>query len=392
MGLFEKLFPRQTVRRQVEEYFKTLTAYRPAFTSWHGAIYESELVRAAIDTRARHISKMEVTFTGAAKPYLQRQLRIAPNEWQTWSQFLYRLSTILDNQNSAFLVPVFGQYGEVTGVFPVLPSKCEIVQTADGVPYLRYTFVTGEKASIERELCGLMTKFQYKDDFFGESNSALAPTMDLIHTQDQGIKEAIKNGATFRFMAKLNNFSKPEDLAKERKRFSRENFEAEDGGGLLLFPNTYTDVKQITSQSFAVDTEQLKLIEKNVYDYFGVNEDIIQNKAHGDEFMAFYEGAIEPFAIQLSEVLTFMLFTSREIAFTSGVFFTSNRIQYMNNSDKLAVSRDLADRGVLSINEVREIWQLPPIDGGDRHILRGEYYDASTGTKVEEIGDSKDEE
>ena len=123
-----------------------------------------------------------------------------------------------------------------------------------------------------------------------------------------------------------------------------------------------------------------------------MNEEVIQNKAHGDEFLAFYEGAVEPFAIQLSEVLTFMLFTNREIAFEAGVYFTSNRIQYMNNSDKLAVSRDLADRGVLSINEVREIWQLPPVVGGDRHILRGEYYDTSTGTKVEEIGDSTDEE
>ena len=116
-----------------------------------------------------------------------------------------------------------------------------------------------------------------------------------------------------------------------------------------------------------------------------MNEDVIQNKAHGDAFSAFYEGAIEPFAIQLSEVLTRMLFTEREIAYGSGISFTSNRIQYMNNSDKLSVSKDLVDRGVLSINEAREIWQLPPIDGGDIHILRGEYYNPNTGEKVEEI-------
>ena len=374
MGLFEKLFPRQTVRRQVEEYFKTLTAYRPAFTSWHGAIYESELVRAAIDTRARHISKMEVTFTGAAKPYLQRQLRIAPNEWQTWSQFLYRLSTILDNQNSAFLVPVFGQYGEVTGVFPVLPSKCEIVQTADGVPYLRYTFVTGEKASIERELCGLLTKFQYKDDFFGESNSALRPTMELIHTQDQGIKEGIKNSATFRFMAKLNNFSKPEDLAKERKRFSRENFEAEDGGGLLLFPNTYADIQQIQSKPFTVDADQMKAIEANVFNYFGVNEAVLQNKATDEELDSFFNGALEPFSIQLSQVLEKMFFTNREIAVGNRVYVSSNRLQYMSVTHKISLAQQLGDRGMITINEIRELFNYPPLPEGDRAPIRGEYY------------------
>lgn len=375
MGLFEKLFPRQTSRRQVEEYFKTLTAYRPAFTSWNGAIYESELVRAAIDTRARHISKMTAVFTGAAKPYLQSKLKIAPNEWQTWSQMLYRLSTILDCQNSAFLVPVFGQYGEVTGVFPVLPSKCEIVQTAEGVPYLRYTFVTGEKASIERELCGLMTKFQYKDDFFGESNSALAPTMDLIHTQDQGIKEGIKNSATFRFMAKLNNFSKPEDLAKERKRFSRENFEAEDGGGLLLFPNTYSEIQQIQSKPFTIDADQMKAIEGNVFNYFGVNEAVLQNKATDEQLDSFFDGALEPFSIQLSQVLEKMLFTNREIAIGNHVYIASNRLQYMSTSHKIEMAQQLGDRGMITINEARELFNYPPLpEGGDKAPIRGEYY------------------
>lgn len=375
MGLFEKLFPRQTARRQVEEYFKTLTAYRPVFTSWHGAIYESELVRAAIDTRARHISKMNVAFTGAAKPYLQSKLKIAPNEWQTWSQFLYRLSTILDNQNSAFIVPVFGQYGEVTGMFPVLPSKCEIVETADGVPYLRYTFITGEKASIERELCGLMTKFQYKDDFFGESNSALAPTMDLIHTQDQGIKEAIKNGATFRFMAKLNNFSKAEDLAKERKRFSRENFEAEDGGGLLLFPNTYADIQQIKSTPFTIDADQMNAIKENVFNYFGVNEEVLQNKATDEQLDSFFDGAIEPFSIQLSQVLEKMLFTNREISVGNHVYVAANRLQYMSTTHKINMAQQLGDRGMITINEVRELFNYPPLlEGGDKAPIRGEYY------------------
>ena len=43
-------------------------------------------------------------------------------------------------------------------------------------------------------------------------------------------------------------------------------------------------------------------------------------------------------------------------------------------------------------NEARADNNLPPIEGGDRHILRGEYYDGATGTKIVEIGDSKDEE
>jgi hypothetical protein len=48
----------------------------------------------------------------------------------------------------------------------------------------------------------------------------------------------------------------------------------------------------------------------------------------------------------------------------------------MSNKDKLEVSNGLLDRGIMSINDVREIWNLPPVEGGDVRIIRGEYYNA----------------
>lgn len=396
MGLKEIFFPKKAEAQKEITYAKTtfelLDGYVPAFRTWRGEIYESQFVRSAVDAIARHASKLAITIEGGTKSELLTNLKKRPNSFQTWSQFLYRTATILNVQNTAFIIPLRDKFGQVIGIYPLRPVSFSLVRDEKWGLWVRFTLSENEKTAERLSDIGILTRYQYKSEFFGDSNNVLDETMQLISIQRQGIEEYAKNANSYRFMARLKNFSMASDLALERQRFDAENFQTKNGGGLLLFPNTYEDIKQITSQAFAVDTEQLKLIEKNVYDYFGVNEDIIQNKAHGDEFLAFYEGAIEPFAIQLSEVLTFMLFTPREVAFGSGVYFTSNRIQYMNNSDKLAVSRDLADRGVLSINEVREIWQLPPVEGGDRHILRGEYYDTSTGTKVEEIGDSTDEE
>ena len=385
MGLFEKIFPRYAAAREAQGYFKTLTAYRPAFTSWNGAIYESEMVRAAIDTRARHISKLSISFTGTAQRSLQARMKIAPNEWQTWSQFLYRLSTILDNQNTAFLVPVYNQYGEITGTFPVLPSKCELMQYS-GVAYLVYTFTTGEKAAIELSLCGIMTRFQYQDDFFGEDNKALMPTMELIHAQNQGIKEGITNGATFRFMATLKNFAKSEDLVKERQRFNRDNFTGEDGGGLLLFPTGYENVQQINSKPYVPDAAQMAAIEKNVFNYFGVNEGVLQNSANDEQLDSFFNGAIEPFAVQLSEVISKMFFTPRELAVGNRVYITANRLQYMSVSHKIQMAQQLGDRGMITIDEIRALFNYPPLpDGsGNRAPIRGEYYFANENTEENE--------
>lgn len=377
MGLFDKLFGnRPKPRGDFGGTFKLLNGYTPRFTSFNGGVYESELIRSAINARATHISKLNVQMRGSARPALQAKMKHGPNEFQTWSQFLYRLSTLLDVHNTAFITPIWDEYGQPSGVYTPLPDRCEIVQYG-GVPYLRYEFSWGEKAAVELECCGIMTRFQYRNDFFGENNRALFPTMELIHMQNQGIEEGVKSAATYRFMAKVNNFSKAEDLAKERKRFTEENFSREaEGGGLLLFPNTYTDIQQVTAKPWVVDAEQMKAIKENVFEYFGVNEDVLENKAFGDAWAAFYEGAIEPFAIQFSEVMSKMLFTLRERSNGNEIMATSNRLQYMSNADKLAVAAQMADRGLMTRNELREIFNLPPLpdDIGDTIPARGEYY------------------
>lgn len=387
MGLFEKIFKRPRPRGQPEGYFRTFTGYMPAFTSWGGEIYESELVRAAIHARATHISKLAITVQGTAKPKLQTKLKAGPNEWQTWGQFLYRLSTILDVQNTAFVVPVMDDFGDTTGIYPILPSLCQIMQYS-GEPWLRYQFAAGQFAAVELRRCGIMTKFQYRDDFFGSDNAALAPTMELINVQNQGIEEAVKSSAAFRFMAKMTNFTKPDDLAKEQKRFTRENLQS-DSGGVLLFPNTYAEIQQIKSTPFVVDADQMEMIRNNVYDYYGVNDDVLQNKAYGDAWSAFYEGAIEPFGIQFSDVGTKMLFTERERAGGSRMVATANRLQYMSNTDKLNVSAQMADRGIMNRDEIREIWNLPPLPNGEgqAYTIRGEYYLLGPRNTVTKKGD-----
>jgi len=387
MKLLDLIFgDRNKERQEARQTFELLNGYRPVWTTWRGEIYESEIVRAAIDAKARHISKLQIVTSGTAKPSLQTKLKIGPNPWQTWSQFLYRLATILEVQTTAFVVPVLDDYGETSGIYPALPESYELV-TYGTRPWIRFKF-RNEVAAIELDRVAILTRFQYRSDLFGGGNAALTPTMELIHVQNQGIEEGVKSSASFRFMATVANFTSEADLLKERERFAERNMK--DGGPVLLWPNTYKDIKQITSTPFVVDDKQMAMIRENVYDYFGVNQDVMQNKAIGDAWAAFYEGAIEPFAVQLSDALTRMLFTVRERELGSRVTATANRLQYMSNADKLSVSSEMLDRGILSINDVREIWNLPPVDGGDVRIIRGEYYNADE--KVTETGTDAGEE
>lgn len=381
MSLLDKIF-RPTEAKKSEKalteakaFFQSLTAYTPVFTNWGGAIYESEVVRASIDARARHFSKLKVEVNGTANPSLQSKLRLGPNQWQTWSQFLYRTSTILDVQNTAFIVPVFDERMTITGMFPVLPSACTLVEY-DGEIWLRYQFSTGQFAAAEFRKCAILTKHQYNSDFFGDPNTAIRETMKLIHIQNQGIEQGVKNAATFRFMAQLNNFSTAKDLAEERTRFTETNLSTEsDAGGFLLFPSTYKDIKQIDVRPYAIDAEQMRQIRENVFNYFGVSEDVLQNKAKAEDLEAFFDGAIEPFAIQFSEAATKMLFSERERAQGSFLIANANRLQYMSTSAKVQMAKELGDRGAILIDEIRELFNYAPLPDGAGQVapIRGEY-------------------
>ena len=390
MGIFEKIFGKKDggAAQLAREQFRLLDGYTPAFRTWQGSIFESELIRAAIDAHGRHAAKLMPTIQGTAKPNLRSRLMNEPNQFQTWPQFLYRTTVILYARNTAFVVPVIGEYGETNGIISIAPDSWELVEY-QGEPYIRFFFDGGRKRrAVELSRVGILTRYQYRSELFGEDNDALRATLDLIAIQRQGVQEAIKNGASFRFMAVSSNFAKDEDLAKERKRFDRENFTG-GNGGVLLFPVTYKDVKQITSSAYSVDAGQLKLITDNVYNYYGVNEKILQNSAIGDEWLAFYEGAIEWLAINLSDSITRMLYSERERTFGNRITFTSNRLQYMSNNDKLRVASQMADRGLMTRNEIREIFNLPPLPEpiGSQLPARGEYYNVNDETEDETDAD-----
>lgn len=242
---------------------------------------------------------------------------------------------------------------------------------------MRYTFSNGQRAAIEFDRVGILTQFQYSDDFFGEDNRALRPTMQLIHANNQGIINGVKNSASIRFLARIANMLSPEDIKKERERFTEDNLSADNQSGMIIYDQKFTDVKQVDSKPFTVNAVQMGQINENVFNYFGTSAGIIQNKYTEDEWNAYYEGKIEPFALQLSLVMSNMTFTPREIAHGNAIVFTANRLQYASNQTKLNISTQLFDRGLLNRNGVMDIWNMAHVEGGEKYYIRKEYTEIS---------------
>ena len=392
MGMLEKIFGRreQPAALQNAKTFRLLEGYTPAFTTWRGSIYESELIRASLDAWGRHAAKLKPNLKGSAEKELQNRMKVRPNQFQEWSKFLYQTAVVLGARNNSFLVKTRDEYGNATGIINVIPETWELVEY-QGDPWIRFLLANNKRRAERLAEVGILTRYQYKNELFGENNEAMKPLLDLISIQRQGIEEGIRNGASYRFYAQSDNWASDDDLGEEMTRFNKVTFgNKKNAGGVLLFPNTYSNIQPIKAESYKVDAEQEKLIKENVFDYYAVNEDILQNKAFGDAWLAFYEGFVEWFAIQLGEVISGMIWTDRErAAYGNQMFFTSNRLQYMSNSDKLNAVTQLGDRGLATRNEMREIPNLEPLPEpyGSQIPTRGEYYDVTN--PPEDKGGSK---
>lgn len=359
-------------------YFSTFTSYAPAFTSFDGGLYEQMLTRAAVDRFATACSKLKPEVLGSAQPRVRRAIRTAPNGYMTWPQFLYRVATILEVDTTAYVVPSFDERGNKVGVWPLRASNAEIVDYA-GEPWVRFTFPAGDpwegnQAAIELSNVCILTRFQYESDFFGGGNDAIGPTMQLMDLQRQAQEQAMRAAPALRFIGKVGSAMRPEDVAKKRREFSDDNLSAQNTSGILVYDQSWEDVRQLEPNRYVIPTEEMERIDHNVYTYFGVNSDILENSYNEDQWGAYYEGKVEPFAIQLGDGMSRILYSENERSRGNAVMFSSNRLEYASNASKRNMVRDMLDRGVMTLNQARQVLQLPPTEDGDVYVVRGEYF------------------
>lgn len=377
-SMFDAVFPNPAASssaRAVDGFFETFTAYAPSFTTWQGGLYEAELTRSAIEAGADHASKLKPEVYGTAKPRAVRSLRFAPNPWQTTPQFIARIWRMLMVNDTCLIVPIDAPDGSAQiGYYPVLPNTCEAYDVS-GQLWLKLNFPTGESVLVEWSRVGVLTRHQYRSDLFGDGTNVLAPTIELMHAQNEAEQNAIRQGAAVRFIGKYSQNLSPEDMGKKQGEFNRQNLSADNAGGIAVYDRAFEEVKQIEPKSYTVDTAQMQRIEQSVYRHFGINEDIVTRKADEETFNAYYEGAIEPFAVQLGTVLTCMTFTPYEISCGNEIMFSANRLEYASAATKISVATQLFDRGIADGNAIADIFQMPHYEGGDRHVIRGEYID-----------------
>ena len=108
---------------------------------------------------------------------------------------------------------------------------------------------------------------------------------------------------------------------------------------------------------------------QRIYNFFGVNQKIIQRNYTEDEWNAYYEGEIEPFAIEFGEELTRKIFSRRERSCGNKIILSGTLLACASMATRLNLVQ-MVDRGSMTPNEWRITLNLGPIEGGDKPIRR----------------------
>lgn len=368
MGFIDKILKRPE-KKAAFSTFQTFTEYAPAFQSWRGSIYESEMIRACVHAFASACSKLEPHYEGTM-PNVERLFRAWPNDRMTWSQFLYRLATVYEVDCTAYVIRLHDQNGATTGLWPL---KCDSADVIDysGQMWFRFHLPVGKPLVVPATDVCVLSKYQYVSDLFGTANT-LSGTLDLLNAQMQAEKSAIKIGSRIMYIGKLVGTMADEDIDDARQRFAAQNLSEDNDTGLMAYDGRFTDVTPVSHNAYTIDSVEMQRIDDHVFNYFGINKNVLQNSCSEEDWDSYYEGKVETWAIQLSDGLNKLLFTKRSIL-TNRISFTANRMQFMSAASKRNMVRDMTDRRLMTVNEGREILGLSPVPGGDVFINRGEY-------------------
>lgn len=374
INIFKRLFNRSP--SQVR--YQLIEDRGNGFYSFGGNLYKSDVVRACIRPQARAIGKLvpqhirddktNNTFKVNPEPYI-RFLLEEPNPYTTGQDFQEKMATQLELNNNAFALIVRDDNGLPCEMYNIPCVSAEAIYDKQGLLYLKFTNRNGKTVTYPyTDIIHLRQDYNENDIFGSSPVKNLLPLMDVVSTTDQGIIHAIKNSGIIRWLLQFRTSMRPEDIKQQTNDFAESFLNVKNGTGVAGI-DSKAEAKQIDPKDYVPNAAVMDRTTKRIYSFFNTNEKIVQSSFDEDEWNAYYESKIEPVAMKLTNEVTRKIFSRRERGFGNKIMYTSNNLQYASMSTKLGLQA-MVDRGAMVPNEWREVLNLPPIEGGDKPLLR----------------------
>lgn len=367
------------------------------YRRFHGELLDIDAVVACIDALARNLAKMRLTAIRQVKDAVAvtettsdvaRVLK-KPNKYMTQYDFIYKVAALYYASNNVFIWPEYDD-GKLVALWPINYTRFKLFDK-DGIKVARFELHHNHYYTVPYSDLIHLRNHYFNDELYGDENSPFSPIAELMHAQNQGIIEGIKSSALIRGLLIAAGVMKEEDITKARERFIEENLDAKNNGGVMIIDGKF-DYKNIESKPYIIDADTRNQTRQSTFDYFGVNEDFVQNRFTAEKYESIYEGKLEPFAIMFTDALTAFLFTERELGFGNEVHANMNKVKYQSTSAVVSIVNATKELGLFTRDEYREMLGYEPLGperGGDEIMIATNNYESNT--QVQEGEESNEE-
>lgn len=383
MGFFDKvknLFIRSDKKKQVQNLINTYYGGDWQYFVWNYAnqIYKIPEVKCAIEKIADIFSSVDIFNERVDKngniQYLEdstmRVLKYKPNPLQNATQFYKNVITKLLLDNNVFIEPVFDMTGNLKALYPLPTRNFQLsMDNNDKNAYVQ--FYDAYKNPQEKYN---LNNIIYLNRFNTLSGGQQSNDMGLYEKVLQSLSEKIVNDASpNKPRALLQSNQIGEGQLKDRdKKGATETLKAsfaENVQGIAYLDKKWV-ITPINWQENDVNKELMAFIVNLVYNYFSINENIINNRASEIEMAMFVKTTIKPLAKQFSQEFTNKLFTENEYYFGRRIEFDYNPLLVTTLQSEATIAQINIRNGIWSIDEARERIGYEPLPDGLGKIHR----------------------
>ncbi len=354
------------IKKYVSTMWKEVGGYTARFSSFGTDMYADDVVRACIRTLAKHTSKASPSVVRDGKnvdQYLQDLLEYRPNVYMNGKDFLQKVRTLYELYNTVFIYINRDDRGKCIGLYPIPECGSEAIDV-DGQLFIKFYLPVGETLVASWEDLAVLRKDYNKSDIWGDENTSILTSLELLSTTNQGMANAIKSTANLRGIIKSTKAMLSDDDVKEiQKRFIDSYMTMTNTSGVAALDSTQT-YTPLEMQPVLASYKSIEELRNNIHRYFGTNDEIVMSKATPEQMETFYDAEIEPFLLELSLELTYKIYTDRQRAMNTRIVYAADRLSFMSTANKLKLVQ-LVDRGAMTPNAWAAVFNLPPQPGGD---------------------------
>ena len=367
-SLFGMIFGTKKQTKITETQLQMLSNYNSQFTTLSNNTYDSKVARQCIDRIATHCAKLipkhiKDNISNQIKGDINFLLQNEPNPIMSTFDFIYRTISMLYTDSNAFVYIAKDKNGMITGFYPVLALNYDLLQDKTGNIYFQFKFVNGQVYTLPYIELIHLRLFYNQHDIFGTNNKILQTDLETAHTASEGIKNAIKTSNNLKGILKFtNSMLKEKDIKASKDAFVKDFLNLENESGIAAVDGK-AEFKEVNLKPITLDKEQLEQVNYNIFDYFGISEKIVRNNFNSVEWNAFFEGVIEPRAIQMSNAFTNKIFSYKARKEGHKIVFTANRLQYASLDSKINLIKVAGAYGLLTKDDGREILDMAPLGG-----------------------------